>query len=135
MVLMVVVLALVTILIGFVAIVGGGGKSKKTGPVVSTAPPVPQTETVAPRPKPAPDGAALARNLQIEEALTAWEAAVASGRGDPTLRQKIASSAFEVARAYAAVNDSTNAARNFQRVVKYGQADSAEVLYASSRIH
>lgn len=139
-ILIVAAVALLAIVGGLAVIMTTGGSkpvspSSASATAAATAAPstAPQSTTSVPAPATA-DGSLFARNLEVEKALAAWEASIAAGNADPQVRQKIASGAFEIARAYAAASDSANARRNFQRVVQYGQPGSPEVAYAKSRL-
>ncbi len=81
-----------------------------------------------------PDGSALARDLQVDQAIAAWEAAIAAGRADAGAKQRIVNGALQLGRAYAAVNDSAAARRYFEKVIRYADPESEAARYARSRL-
>lgn len=135
-ILLIAVVVALTIVIGLAVILSGRKPARRVSPAASTAPVTATTKPVLPVPAaPAPDGDALARKLEIEKAFAAWESELsANPSASPELRRKVANGAFELARAYAAVNDRTSAARYFEIVIRHGQPDSAQVREARARL-
>jgi hypothetical protein len=133
-ILLVSLVALATLVLSVAYIVS---ENRKQAPVPAAVAAKPITATASPAAPPAPllNGDELARKLDVERAFAAWEAQVAAQpAGSAELRRKIADGAFELARAYAAENDTTNAKRYFEKVVLHGVADSEQVRYARARL-
>jgi len=125
-----IVAAALVVIVGGILIIGKSSSSaKKTAPL-------PAVTTVAPTPPPPPpvDPSLFAKNLDIDKTFAAWEQSAAGANADPQLKQRIVNGAFELGRAYAAANDATNANRYFEKVIHFGQPDSAEVQYVRSRL-
>lgn len=133
-ILLIALVALATVVVGLVIITKTGDRPRRR-----QAPPSTQTANRAPL-TPAPavaaaDGDELARRLEVEKAFAAWEAeAAAKPNASPELQQKIASGAFELARAYSAANDAANAKRYFEKVVRFGDPSSEQVRYSRTRL-
>jgi hypothetical protein len=129
----VIALAAVTIIAGFAVIVmttpGSKTKRQAAPPPAASVP----ASAVHPAPPP-PDGMALARDLQLDPAIAAWEAAAAAGTADAETKQRIVNGALEIGHVYAAANDTVTARRYFEKVVKYAEPDSAAARYARSRL-
>lgn len=141
----------------------GSGKSKSKGMVlilvgaivvlfllmvVAVTRKKPSTETmkdpvkVAPKPIEAPvaaketpveRGDRLAASLKLDEALTAWEEALADNP-QPELQLRYARTALDLARVYAAAHDDGKAKIYFEKARKYAPADSVEAQMAERRL-
>lgn len=131
-------LAAVVGLLFFLVLIGlllGRGK-KPVPPVVATntAPAATPTPIVVnPEADPAQQGDAYAQNLDVDRAIESWEKALTK-KSTPELQQRFARVALEVGLVHAAANDMTGAKKYFEKVVKYGQADSEEVLTAKAKL-
>jgi hypothetical protein len=109
-----------------------GGDKKKEVAVTPTPTPV-STPTPGPVLDPVAEGDRLVGELQIDKALASWEAAL-DKQATPELQRKYASTAYELALVHAAANDAAGAKALFEKVVKYGEANSPEVQAAKSRL-
>jgi pSer/pThr/pTyr-binding forkhead associated (FHA) protein len=135
--LVIVVAAVLVVIVGGILIIS---KSPSPKPKASTTAkndtaPAPVATASVPTPPPAVDASLLAKNLEIDKTFDAWESSASGANADPQLKQRIVSGAFELGRAYAASNDTTNANRYFEKVIRYGQPESAEVQYVRARLH
>lgn len=124
------------IVLMLILIVARGGKDEPTKVVTTettatTATTVVKTET-APPVVAASDAAKLLSSLKYDEALAAWEAQLGKGP-DPALAKRYADLALEIGRIQAA-SGAPNARQYFERVVKFGPADSAAVAEAKRRL-
>jgi hypothetical protein len=132
----------IVITAAFVTIIGGLAVIVMTAPKPKPKPPaaalpaagVPAATAHPVAPPPPPDGMQLARNLQLDQAIAAWEAAVAAGTADAATKQRIVNGALEIGHVYAAANDTVTARRYFEKVVRYAEPDSAAARYARSRL-
>lgn len=117
--------------LGLIVITSGSSKKPKAvakaGAVKDAGTPVPPQKAGELR------GDEYAARLEVRKAVEAWEREIARG-GNEALRQRVSHGAFEVGRAYSAAGDDANAAFYFEKVVKYGSPDSAEVRMAKQRL-
>jgi hypothetical protein len=116
--------------------IGKSGKKKKTPPgeevatststATATAPPTVKPPVVLQPPQ-------MLEQLKYDDALTAWEAQLATANADPALRQRYADVALEIARIHSA-NGSPAATRYYEKVAQFGPADSAAVAEAKKKL-
>lgn len=113
-----------------------GGKKKK--PVVAEkkieAPKTSTTATTATTAAPvAASAETLLADLRFDETLTAWETQLGKSPADASLQQRHSDLALEIARIHSA-NGSDDAAKYYQRVIRFGAPGSEAVLTARRKL-
>jgi len=124
-------LMIVVVLIVALMLMGGGGDQTAETSTIQTPTPTPTPVVIAVNP--VEQGNQFAANLEIDKALQSWEAAIQAGGNDP-LRAKYAKVAYDAAMVHAAANDTARSRSYLERVVKFGPADSPEVMDAKARM-
>lgn len=126
-VILVVILLTLGLIIGF-----SKPAAVATKPAVAQPSPKPAAPVTAPMTSP-DAGTPIAPQAQYDRALAGWAATLDKS---PTaeLRARYARTAFEVGMVYSAAHRTPEAAAYFQKVVKYGEPGSKEVLTAKSRL-
>jgi len=131
-------MGLLLVVLAIVLVGTGGGEKAPAEQVTATE----TTATVAPE-APAKvemtaddyvaEGDEHAKNLEIEQAIVSWEAAIDHGAG-PEIKQRVVRTALEVGLVYHAARDKATAKKYFEAVVRWGEPGSAEVKLAQSRL-
>jgi hypothetical protein len=122
-------LMFVVLILAAVMLMRGSGEKQVATPAATPAPaPTPTVPVITPT----EEGNRRAAALEIDEALRSWESAIEAG--DNELRVRYAKLAYDAAMVHAAANDPEKSKGYLDRVIKFGPADSPEVLAAKARI-
>lgn len=111
---------------------------KDSPPQVAAEPAAEEVATVAPEKapetvEPSVSPEALAAELKLDELFQSWEEALAKAP-DAALQQRYAATALELGLVHAAGNEAEQARGYFEKVVKFGPADSNEVAIAKRKL-
>lgn len=115
-----------------IAVLTSGGEKKAAAPQVVAKPAPPVVAPAAPAAPAAASREALADTMKIDEALASWEKSLDAA----DVRQKAlyAETALDLALVHSANNDSAAARKYFEKVVRFGSADSRAVAIARQRL-